>query len=211
MKKIKYSTLIIILVLLFANDGISQIRKGSYASSLEYSVGFNTGRAGDFISTPGWAGGQFTFKSFIAKNTALGMIFGYNIFAKEDENGVLELENGTISGVQARYINYLPIYANMSYYFVKNRNSKFMPYVAGNVGGMRVWQRAQLGVYLKDNDNWHFAVAPEAGFITALGRSVGMTLNARYNVAFSAGENLVGKDENSFNYVSLNLGFVYLR
>ncbi|MBK8381837.1 MAG: hypothetical protein IPL16_08095 [Ignavibacteria bacterium] len=214
MKKIsniKIIFCILILSFIFIKDSSSQTRKGDYTSSFEYSTSFNIGRASDYISKPGWLGGQFTFKSFLKNNVAIGANFQLNVLAKEDVNGVTELPNGTISGPQARYLNYSPIYANVGYYFNKSLRGKFIPYIQANVGTIHVWQRLQVGANQIDNDTWHFGFGPEVGFVARVGYMVGITLNAKYNYALSSGETLVKSDDNSYSFFNLNLGLVYIR
>lgn len=215
MNKIKFIIIIILFLGMFLSEGYSQIRQGTYLASFEYSTAFNVGRASDFLSAPGWTGGTLILKSFIKKNTAVGFTVGWNVLAKEEENGSVELQNGTtagtVSGPMAKYFNYMPLYGNVSYYFNKNRRSSVIPYVQANIGTMYIWQRAQLGIYQKDNDNWHFALGPEAGVMFKFGDNFGITVDGRYNYAFSSGSTLVGKDGNDFSFFNANIGVTYIK
>lgn len=205
--------ILLILVITFSviNTGFSQIRKGKYIGSFEYSVAFNTGRANDFISDPGWAGANLAFKQFVKDNVALGLSFGWNIFGVEDENGKTELSNGTITGPQAKYINYIPLYGIASYYFGNKRGSTVIPYIQANVGTVYVKQRFQIGALILDNDNWHFAAGPEAGLMFKVGKDVGISLSGKYNYCFSSGETLKGEGSNDFSFINANIGLSYIR
>lgn len=211
MKKIKYILIAGLFLGLFTNDGFSQFRKGSYISSLEYSMAFNTGRANDFLSDAGYAGMYLSIKTFFKKNVAAGINVGYNVVAHESTGELTELPNGAIYGPQARYLNYAPIMGTLSYHFVKDRRSKFMPYVQANVGAVGVWQRLQVGVTQIDNDTWHFGFGPEAGFMVNLGNAVGLTVNGKYTYALSSGTTLAGKDGNSYSFINANIGLAYIR
>ncbi|MBV6479431.1 MAG: hypothetical protein HGGPFJEG_02204 [Ignavibacteria bacterium] len=211
MNKIKLILGIFILSSLFLSSANSQTRQGDYIASIEWSTALNVGRASDYISEFGWSGGALTFKKFVQNNVAVGLNFNYNIISKEDLDGVTELQNGTVSGPQARYLNYAPIYANLGYYFNKSKREKFIPYIQANVGTSYVWQRLQIGANEVDNDNWHFALGPEAGFIYKTGNGVGITFNAKYNYAFSSGEPLGTGDDNSYSFLNFNLGLSYIR
>jgi len=211
MLKIKIIIGLFFLSSLITNNAISQTRRGDYIASLEYSTAINTGRASDFIDNMGWSGGTITFKKFLQNNVALGLNFGYNVVSMEDLNGVTELQNGTISGPQARYLNYAPIYATIGYYFNKSKREKFIPYIQGNIGTSYIWQRIQLGANEIDNDNWHFALGPEAGFIYRIGNGVGISLAGKYNMAFSSGEPLVKGEDNDYSFININLGLYYIR
>lgn len=194
---------------MISNSGNSQTSRGSYTASIEYSMSFNTGRAKDYLSN-GFLGGQFTFKNFVKNNVALGLTLGGNVLAKEDEKWLSELPNGAIYGPQARYLNYAPILANVSYYFNKGR-SKVIPYIQANVGTYYIWQRLQLGVAQIDNDHWHFGFGPEAGVVINLGNTVGLTINGRYNYALSSGTNLRGEEDNDYSWINANIGLAYIR
>lgn len=204
---------LLIIVILFSviSTGHSQIRKGRYIGSFEYSVAFNSGRASDFISEPGWAGANLVFKQFVKDNVGLGLSFGWNIFGKEDENGVTELQSGTISGPQAKYFNYIPIYGCAAYYFAKSRNSSVIPYIQANVGTVYIKQRYQVGAIILDNDNWHFALGPEAGLMFKVGRDMGITLSGKYNYALDAGTTLAGDESNDYSFINANIGISYIR
>lgn len=211
MYKLKILLGTIILSALFISTANSQTRQGDYIASIEYSTAFNIGRASDYLSEPGWSGGHFTFKKFLQNNVALGLNFGFNVVSKEDLDGVTELQNGTVSGPQARYLNYAPIYATFGYYFNKSKREKFIPYIQANLGTTYIWQRLQIGANEVDNDNWHFGLGPEAGFIYRAGNGVGITLNGKYNYAFSSGDPLGKGDDNSYSFFNVNLGLYYIR
>ena len=209
MKRISLAVIVAVLLTIFVSDGFSQTRIGTSIGSVEYSMGFNTGRASDYISDPSFAGASLSFKKFVKDNVAAGITFSWNVFSKEEPNGFTEFNNGAVSGAQARYINYIPIVANIGYYFNKGHRSKFIPYVQANVGGAFIGQRLQLGINKIDNDNWHFAVGPEIGFLYVAGSDIFISANGKYNYNFSAGENLKGESENEYAYINANIGIGY--
>ena len=199
----------ILLFLSVAGTGNAQTRIGTNLGAVEYSMGFNSGRASDYISDPSFSGASLTFKRFVKNNVAVGVEFNWNVFSDEQPDGFTEFQNGAVSGAQARYINYIPLYATIGYYFNQGHRSKFIPYVQANVGAAWIGQRLQLGVNKIDNDNWHFAVGPELGFMYVLGTDLMMTVNGKYNYNLSAGENLRGEDDNEYSYINANIGTGY--
>jgi hypothetical protein len=199
----------IVFLAFIANTGFSQTRHGTSTGLVEWSMAFNSGRASDFINDPSFAGASLTFKKFIKDNTAIGISFNWNVLSVEDENGFTELPNGAVSGAQARYLNYVPILANISYYFNDSKRNKFIPYVQANVGAYFIGQQVQLGINKIDNDNWHFGLAPEVGFWYVLGSDIMMSVNGKYNIALSSGTNLKGEDDNDYSYINANIGIGY--
>jgi len=206
---------IIILSLLFLNTGFCQLRQGTSLVTLEYSTAYNIGKTSDFLSKPGWAGFSFSYRSFVKNNVGLGISAGWNIFGQEDANGTSQFMynnyNTTISGPQARYINYVPLYVNASYFFSNSPNSTVIPYIQANVGTVYAKQRLQLGANLIDNNNWHFAVGPELGCIFNIDRNSGIILDGKYNYAFSSGTAINGDASNAKSFFNINLGFSYRR
>ncbi|MBS1518866.1 MAG: outer membrane beta-barrel protein [Bacteroidetes bacterium] len=211
MNKIKYIFLTLLILSAFTTDSFSQTRRGGYIASLDYSMTFNVGRSSDYLSNPGLWGGAMEIKSFTKNNIAVGVLIGLNVVSKQEENGSTELKNGLITGPQARYLNYSPVMASVGYYFNKGYRNKTIPYIQANVGAYYIWQRLQVGANIIDNDNWHFGAAPQVGVIFNLGKNVGFNISGRYNYAFSAGEPLGNADNNSYSFISANIGFSYLK
>ncbi len=211
MKKLILVAIAILITFSLSDYANSQTRKGGYITSIEYNTTFNMGRASDFLSNPGFWAGSFQIKSFVKNNLSIGVEMGLNVVSDEEENGTTELSNGTLSGPQARYLNYTPVFATLGYHFNKTLRSKTIPYIQANVGAYYIWQRLQVGANIIDNDNWHFGLSPEVGVIFNLGSNVGLTINGRYNYAFSSGEPLGKADNNAYSFFNANIGIAYLK
>ena len=208
-------TIILLLIIVSVTDVYSQMHSRRYTdnfiTSIEYSSSYSIGRAADYISAPGYAGFAFGFKRFVRQNTTLGLYLGWDVQNKKFDNELLELNNGAIYGRQARYLNYFSILANGSYYFGSLHESKLIPYVQLNVGTYYIYQRLELGFVQINNDNWHFGGGPEAGLMAILGDNVGITVNARYNYAFSSGKTLRDESGNDYSFMNVNIGLTYFR
>lgn len=209
MKNTSFAITAAVILLFLAANSYAQTRVGTSIGSVEYSMAFNTGRASEYISDPSFSGASLTFKKFVKNNVAVGVEFNWNVFSLEDPNGETVLENGTVSGAQARYINYIPLYASAGYYFNQGHRNKFIPYIQANVGASYIGQRLQLGINKIDNDNWHFALGPELGFMYVMGTDLILTANGKYNFNLSAGENLKGESDNDYSYFNANIGIGY--
>ena len=207
--------IIILILTVSITDIYSQMHYRRYTdnfiTSIEYSSSFNIGKAADYISAPGYAGFGFGFKKFVRQNTTLGIYFGWDVQGKELNDELLELENGAIFGRQARYLNYFSVLGSGSYYFTNMHESHIVPYVQLNVGTYYIYQRLELGFVQINNDNWHFGGGPEAGLMAVIGRNVGITINARYNYAFSSGKTLSGESGNDYSFININVGLNYFR
>ncbi|MFZ1321032.1 MAG: hypothetical protein WAT71_05705 [Ignavibacteria bacterium] len=211
MNKIKFLALTVFVTVFMFSDSYSQnmTRKSAYLASLEYNTTFNMGQSADFLSTPGFWGGSMEIKSFVKNNLAVGILIGNNVVSEEQENGSTEVKNGTLTGPQARFINYAPVMATIGYFFNKGGRNKTVPYIQANVGSYYVQQRLQVGANIIDNDNWHFGIGPQVGVLFNVGQNVAIVLDARYNYAFSSGDPIGTSDNNAYSFINANIGLAY--
>lgn len=204
--KIK-SILIIVLTILVSSSSFAQ-QKGKYLASIYYDMSFPVGRTSDFVKNPSFAGVQFDGKQFISNKTAIGLLFGWNVFSKQND-GLQTFQNGAIYGSTAAYVNALPFMASATYFPNTSRNAKTKFYMVGYVGAYDILTQVSAGVVTLESNNWHFGIAPEIGVYYQAGRTTNLTLSTRYNFAFSSGEALNGDDSNEQSWININLGIGY--
>ncbi len=177
-----------------------------YMTVLTYNTALPTGNTGDFISEYSWRGFAIEGRRFVQKNLSIGINLGWNIF--DEKNGeTIHLDNGAVSGTQIRYLNSFPIMVNAHYYFGNRRS--FRGFLGLNVGTYAINQRFDIGIWTVNNNNWHFGVAPEIGFIIPAGRQTSVIFSVKYNYAFSSGTPLNGGDSNDHSYIGFNLGLAF--
>lgn len=202
----KFKILIIALLLMSVSLSAQQ-----FLGVISYSTALASGNTDNFISNFSYKGFQFEGRTFTNRNWTFGGTFGWNIFDSEITD-LIHLENGEnvsdIQGTQTRYINSFPMMVNGHYYFMK-RKDPIRPFIGINVGLYYITQRFKLGIYEKDESNWHFGFAPEAGLLIPVG-NVAIMANAKYNYALSAGKPLGGGTDNSHSYISFNIGLVFM-
>lgn len=204
--KIK-SILVILITIMVASTSFAQ-QKGKYLASIYYNMSFPVGRTSDFIKDPSFAGVSFDGKQFISNKTAVGLLFGWNVFNKQND-GLQTFPNGAIYGNTASYVNALPFLASITYFPNTSRNAKTKFYMTGYVGAYDILTQLELGVATLESNNWHFGLAPEIGVYYQAGRTTNLTLSARYNYAFSSGEALNGDSGNEQSWININLGIGY--
>ena len=178
-------------------------------SGITWNIGFPSGRMGDFLEETSLSGFGVEFSRFTSDNVAFGASFSWNVWS-ELSNQTIQLNNGAVSGTQVRYVNSFPLFLN-AHYYLGHKADDFRPFFGLNVGTYYILQRLEIGVYAFDNDNWHFGVAPEAGFLFGIARGTYLTGTLRYNYAFDSGSTLGGKDDNSFSYWGVNVGISWMQ
>jgi hypothetical protein len=201
--KIK-SILIIVIALLISTSAFSQ-QKGKYLASIYYNMSFPVGQTSDFLKNPSFAGVSFDGKQFITNKTAIGLLFGWNVFNKQN-TGLQTFQNGAIYGTYAAYYNMIPFMASVTFFPNVNRNVKTKFYMVGYVGAYDILQQLEIGVNTFQNNNWHFGLAPEIGVYYQAGRTTNLSLSGRYNYAFDSGDRLNGDPNNYQSWVNINFG-----
>ena len=92
--------------------------------------------------------------------------------------------------------------ASGRYYFM--RGAILRPYAGAGAGAYIINKTTDMGLYRRQNKNWHFGLYPEAGILVQMGREAYFNLGARYNHAFKA-------DGESHSWLGIQAGvcFVY--
>ena len=173
-------------------------------TGLTYNVGFPSGNTKNFSGDVSWRGFGIDIRYFSDENLSLGGSFSWNIFDQLSRE-TIQLESGAVSGTNIRYINSFPFLLNAFYYFQDPRR-ELTPYVGINTGVYYIIQRFEIGVVAFENDNWHFALSPEAGIVWPVDRNTSILLGFRYNYPFDSGTSIGGRENNTWPYWGLNVG-----
>jgi len=197
---------IILPVMLLTLSTFSQ----NFITGFSWSMGFATGKTSDYIGAPSFTGFSIEGHRMLKPNVSVGITTGWNIL-NEKNNETITIGSSSITGEQGRYLNVIPALLNASYYIKSGKNAKFVPFIRANVGTYYIMQRFDIGVYTANNDNWHFGVAPELGFMVSTSKDINILFNAKYNYAFDSGTSLGGNEKNDYSFVSVNFGITYNR
>jgi outer membrane protein W len=180
-------------------------------SGISWNIGIPTGQMSSYMDKISYGGFGVEFHKFTGENTSVGILFSWNVWSNLTGD-IIPFSNGgvsgAVSGTQIRYYNSFPILLNVHYY-LNEKNAEFRPYAGLNVGTYYILQRLDIGTWSLSNDQWHFGLAPEAGFMVEVSNRTYLNVNARYNYAFDSGSTLGGKDDNSLAYWGINAGLVW--
>ena len=124
----------------------------------------------------------------------------------EKTNESVSINNTTLTGEQGRYLNIIPLLFSASYYIRKNSSATFVPFIRGNIGTYYIMQRFDVGVYTLNNDNWHFGLSPELGFMVKASNKINIIASGRYNYAMDSGTRLSGDEKNDYSFLNANIG-----
>ena len=172
-------------------------------SIVSYQVAFPVGSTLSFINRISARGVGLEAGWFIKPNLSAGLSASWNVFYKDVGRKTVGLENNTaVTANQYRYINAVPIYANLRYYF-RQETSAFFPYIGLGLGTIYARRETDLGLYAVYEQGWQFAFAPELGFGFSLESGVSWFINGRYNRSIESG----GQPATAF--IGLNIGVAY--
>lgn len=169
--------------------------------SLQYSAGFGLGDFNKFIKAPSFRGVTLEYRSLIADNIGVGFEIGWNAFYERKPYATYTKDTRSLSGVQYRYCNAVPMLISANYYF--SPDQEITPFVGLGIGTQYTENFIDMGLYELSDNVWHFAIKPEIGVIFNVNEMFGVTTVAKYYGAFKSG------DVGSRSYIATNIGFVW--
>lgn len=189
---------IILLTLAVVSLQVTQAQKGY--SVFSYSVGFPTGDLQEYIDQISYRGINMEFYWHVKPNLDAGLEVGWNVFYAKEDKKTYTHETTSITGVQYRYTNAVPIIAGARW---RKTGGKTEPYIGAGLGTTSVNRSTDFGLYRIYNNTWQFCVRPEAGLIYKMSQTTGLSLGVKYYANFENDE-LTAQ-----NYISANVGFVF--
>jgi hypothetical protein len=168
-----------VLVLLSASAARAQLPPVLVGVSYQFSIPI--GETYNYTHPVSWRGIGLDVASFVRKDLAVGLAFGWNVFF-ENTTSTVNIRGTDITGNQDRTLNVWPVLANARWFPKISSNRDIQPYIGANVVGLA----PEIGVFIQNPVGAVF-------------------LNARYNMAFAAG----GVPFQQF--LSINLGYAWER
>lgn len=169
--------------------------------TLSYTMSFSTGETNDFINKASFRGVSLDGRRFLNDNISLGGYTNWTTFYKEMPDASYTDGTITLSGVQYRYINSMPILFN-AHYFTGSPDEGIRLYGGVGVGTYYINQRTDMGIWTTSTNKWHFGFAPEIGILVPTGSGPVINVSAKWNYALKAGDSM------DYSWFGLNLGYV---
>lgn len=189
---------ILFLLLLAGSLSTTAIAQSSF--SIQYSLGFG-GSMNDYITSTSVRGATFEYKMYPSPNFSVGIDAGWNHFYERRAYSTYTDGTLSLSGVQFRYANAVPIFVTGSYYL--SPGEKINPFIGVGVGTVFMSRYIDMGQFRVLDEEWHFALKPEAGVLVSLSPDMDLILGFRYNNAFAT------SDTDAISYMMFNVGFVW--
>ena len=170
--------------------------------TMSYSIGFPMGDLKDYNTSTSFRGINLEFNKHIKENIDVGLESGWNVFYDRESAKVYTDETASITGVQYRYTNAVPIILGGKYYF-KAGNENLKPYGGVGLGTLFVNRSTDFGLYRISTEAWQFCIRPELGLRFDTPGGAGFILAGKYYAGFET------DDLKAQSYLSINIGVVF--
>jgi len=184
--------------------GTVDARAQDWFGMATYQISKGLGDTEEFIDDVSFLGAGLDLRKTLFGGTTAGVGMAWNVFHDRTE-GVIELDNGAVSGSQDRYINAFPVMFGLHQYIGNWRKSRV--HVGINGGGFLLIQTFRIGVTEFEEDTWEWGVAPEAGVVVPIRTGAWFAINARYQWSPTT-QTLLG-NEIELTYYQINIGFMW--
>ena len=189
--------LVIFCSLLSMNSVFSQAENHF---SIQYDISFGTGDLGDYVSAPSFRGASAQYRYAVAHNVLVGIDAGWNVFYERKDYDSYTSGTQTLSGVQYRYQNEVPLLACVDYSFSPDKD--FQPYIGLGIGTVYSERNTEMGIWVLEENPWQFAIKPEAGFLYKFSYGSAFKLGIKYYTG-------VGSDLGTQGYFTISTGFAF--
>jgi hypothetical protein len=168
--------------------------------SIQYDMSFGTGDLGDYISAPSFRGASAQYRYAVTHNVLVGVDAAWNVFYEKRDYDSYTSGTMTLSGVQYRYQNQVPLLVAIDYVFMPEK--AFQPYLGLGIGTMYSERNTQMGIWLIEENPWQFALKPEAGLMYKFAYSNAIKIGVKYYSGF-------GGDLGTQGYLTVSAGVAF--
>lgn len=174
-------------------------QQGSHLA-VQYDMSFGMGDLGDFISAPSFRGASLQYRYAVTDNILVGVDAAWNTFYEKMDYDSYTVDTKTLSGIQYRYQNEVPILVSADYLFMPD--NKLQPYLGLGIGIIYSERIVDMGIWRFEEDPWLFALKPEFGLMYNFSNSTAFKLGLKYYTG-------MGGDLDTQGYLTISAGFAF--
>jgi opacity protein-like surface antigen len=185
-------------------SAVSALAQDSF-TAMHYDVSFGLGKTSEFIGKPSFRGVGFDYRRMVNANIGVGISFGFHNFYEEKDLATYTFDDGvtSLSGIQFRYLNAVPLHLAADYYF-GGEGEGMRPFIGLGVGTLYSEHKTTMGIWSVTDDAWQFSLQPEAGILYGFDGGANLFIAGKFNTPFKT------SDLESYPYVSVNVGFAWM-
>jgi opacity protein-like surface antigen len=194
----------IYFILLFVGGSMTASLAQDGYTALHYDISLGISSTADFISAPSFRGVGFDYRKMVTSNVGVGFSVGWSTFYQRIDRASYALPDGTatLSGVQFRYLNAIPLHVNTNYYF--GVDGELRPYVGLGVGTLYSERRTEMGQWSTSTASWEFSLQPEVGVLYPVNPDANVFFAAKFTTPFQ------NSTFPSQPFVSFNIGLAWM-
>ena len=181
--------------------GKSYGQQDSYMS-VQYSVSIPMGDMGEYISKTSWRGILIEYRGYVTSNLFVGIDAGWNVFSEKKDYDTYTQGTESLTGIQYRYQNQVPLLATIDYLFSADKELK--PYVGFGIGTMYSERSTDMNLYRLKLNSWQFALKGEVGLLYEVSYTSSVKFAVKYYTGFKN-----NTFESNQSYLSINLGMAW--
>lgn len=189
-----------ILLALIVFCGIRTFSQSTFI--MTYPISLPMGDLHNYSTKTSYRGFNMEFLHHAKPGVVVGVETGWNVFYERVDKQDYKQGTATISGVQYRYTNSVPILAETKFYPISDKKP-VSGYVGAGVGTLYVSRSTDFGLYRINKDAWQFCLRPEAGMLINIEPGLKGILGVKYNVALNS------NDLDGQSYLSFNIGLAF--
>ncbi|HET6338963.1 MAG TPA: hypothetical protein VFG30_37345 [Polyangiales bacterium] len=183
----------------------AEMNERAYARELPmwtigYSMSLGVGDLNDYIGSPSFRGFEITLLWPAVRSFFAGLAFGYNGFYETSGRQTFQLQSAAVTGKLYRYADAWPL-ALLGRYVFMQRQSVVRPYVGLRMGMAWINTTTLVTDRTFEDSSLGFLLAPEAGILGHLSKSVMACLSYTFNFTTAS-----PGDRDVLSYSSLLLG-----
>jgi outer membrane protein W len=141
------------------------------------------------------------YRGEVTDHLLLGVDVGWNVFYEKKEKDTYTIGTESLSGVQYRYQNEVPMLGTLDYLISSEGPVK--PYVGLGIGTIYSERATDMNLYRLEQNTWQFALKGEVGVLYEMSYAAAIKLAAKYYNGFKT-----GTLENQ-GYFSISLGMAW--
>jgi hypothetical protein len=168
---------------------------------LSYPISFPMGNMHDYVEEISFRGLSMEFIKRVKPGVSVGLETGWHVFYQREDSKEYKDGNTSISGIQYRYVNAVPILVQAKYY--KETSSPTTFYGGLGLGVLYVDQSTDMGLYRLSKEAWQFCLRPELGVLFKTQSGASPFIGAKYYAGFNA------NDLDGQSFLSLNIGILF--
>jgi opacity protein-like surface antigen len=169
--------------------------------SIQYDVAYSGGDLNEYISKPSFRGSSFQYRYLINENLSVGFDAAWNVFFEKKEYDTYTFGTHSLSGIQYRSQNQVPILFSSDYMIITDK--KFKPYVGFGLGTIYSKRSTDMGIWSVLQEDWQFAIKPEGGVMAAISERAHIKMSVKYYIGFET-DNMAAQ-----NYFTISGGMAF--